>query len=490
MFLFLLISIFILFLCIQHFIVRRRRREKGNKDFSSKPFSSMPGPPSYPIIGTLPLYIYYKKYSLNRLHWNGRSKEYHWTVFNKEGKYPSRRSHTALAYYRSSRPQKYSTTGLLPTNGAEWRRVRTLLQKPANRTSISGLISSLNLVAEEFVEYMDRHFICVNKDDFLDHLNRVFLEMTGVVTFDTRLNSLQNPLQRILYSKTESSIPYRLIKAAEETNDKILETDNNLPTWKIWETKPFKMIRESQEYIEKISSQLIQDKKSQHMQEDCPRTLLDHWLSSTGLNDKDIMTGAAEFLLAGIHTSSYTFSFLLYHLANNIQAQERLRNECLELKSEFGEISREYLHRAVYAKACLKESLRLNPVSVGVGRILPEDTVLGGYLVPKGTLAVTQNQVICRFAEFFEQPNSFIPERWIEGEIMHKEVDPFISIPFGYGIRQCIGKNIAEISLQVLLMNMVSRFSWSWAGTKDLDTVSLLINKPDQPIRLKFKKID
>nr|QTW43643.1 CYP302A1 [Eurytemora affinis] len=464
MFLFLLISIFIILLCVQHFILRKHSKDEGNKDVRSKPFSSMPGPPSYPIIGTLPLYLYYKKYSLDRLHWNGRSKVHHWTVFYKEGKYPSRRSHTALAYYRSSRPQKYSTTGLLPTNGAEWRRVRTLLQKPANKASISGLISSLNLVAEEFVEYMDRHFECVNKDDFLDHLNRVFLEMTGVVTFDARLNSLQNPLQ-------PSSIPYRLIKAAEETNDKILETDNNLPTWRIWETKPFKMIRESQEYIEKISNQLIQDKKSQHMQEDCPRTLLDHWLSSTGLNDKDIMTGAAEFLLAGIHTSSYTFSFLLYHLANNIQAQERLRNECLELKSEFGEISREHLHRAVYAKACLKESLRLNPISVGVGRILPEDTV------------------ICRFEEYFEQANSFIPERWIEGEVMHKEVDPFISLPFGYGIRQCIGKNIAEISLQVLLMNMVSRFSWSWAGTKDLDTVSLLINKPDQPIRLKRSKM-
>ena len=79
-----------------------------------------------------------------------------------------------------------SDLGLLPTNGAEWRRVRTLLQKPANKASISGLISSLNLVAEEFVEYMDRHFECVNKDDFLDHLNRVFLEMTGVVTFDAR----------------------------------------------------------------------------------------------------------------------------------------------------------------------------------------------------------------------------------------------------------------------------------------------------------------
>ena len=40
-----------------------------------------------------------------------------------------------------------------------------------------------------------------------------------------------------------------------------------------------------------------------------------------------------------------------------------------------------------------RESLRLNPVSVGVGRILPQDTLLGGYMVPKGTVCVTQNQV-------------------------------------------------------------------------------------------------
>jgi ecdysteroid 25-hydroxylase CYP302A1 len=41
-----------------------------------------------------------------------------------------------------------------------------------------------------------------------------------------------------------------------------------------------------------------------------------------------------------------------------------------------------------------RESLRLNPVSVGVGRILPQDTLLGGYWVPKGTVCVTQNQVL------------------------------------------------------------------------------------------------
>ena len=46
-----------------------------------------------------------------------------------------------------------------------------------------------------------------------------------------------------------------------------------------------------------------------------------------------------------------------------------------------------------FGKLALKESLRLNPVSVGTGRILPVDGEFGGYEVPKGTVLVTQNQV-------------------------------------------------------------------------------------------------
>ena len=53
-------------------------------------------------------------------------------------------------------------------------------------------------------------------------------------------------------------------------------------------------------------------------------------------------------------------------ISNNetkIILKERLRNECLELKSEFGEISREHLHRAVYAKACLKVNSLKNRIT-------------------------------------------------------------------------------------------------------------------------------
>lgn len=50
------------------------------------------------------------------------------------------------------------------------------------------------------------------------------------------------------------------------------------------------------------------------------------------------------------------------------------------------------LERAVYAKAVVKEMFRMNPISVGVGRILPEECVFSGYRVPAGVNA--KNNII------------------------------------------------------------------------------------------------
>ena len=51
-------------------------------------------------------------------------------MYRAEGRQPSRRSHTALAHLKLSRPGQYNTPGLLPTNGPQWERVRRPLQHP------------------------------------------------------------------------------------------------------------------------------------------------------------------------------------------------------------------------------------------------------------------------------------------------------------------------------------------------------------------------
>lgn len=78
-------------------------------------------------------------------------------------------------------------------------------------------------------------------------------------------------------------------------------------------------------------------------------------------------------------------AFVLYHLGKNPKCQEKLRSECLTLLPDSNEaIETNILHKAYYAKAVLKETFRLNPVSIGIGRILQTDIVLSGYHVPKG----------------------------------------------------------------------------------------------------------
>lgn len=121
-------------------------------------------------------------------------------MYQVEGKYPSRRSHTALEFYRLNNPEFYNTGGLLPTcvctffnielflnwlffhgdcrNGPEWHRLRVPLQRPINVTeNIRLYVSAVDYVAGEFVEDLARS-ITQNRQspDFLDDLSRVFME--------------------------------------------------------------------------------------------------------------------------------------------------------------------------------------------------------------------------------------------------------------------------------------------------------------------------
>lgn len=65
-------------------------------------------------------------------------------------------------------------------------------------------------------------------------------------------------------------------------------------------------------------------------------------------------------------------------------------------------------------------------------------------------------------SEYFDEPNKFIPERWIKSNegcpMSRKRIHPFVSLPFGYGRRSCLGRRFAEIELQILLAKVKGRF--------------------------------
>jgi len=513
--------LFIFLIAVFFFIKGRKKAEdplfflvaKPRKTVSKKtnvaPFKSMPGPRSLPIIGTLYHYFWTKKYSFDRLHWNGQSKYKEFgpivreeiipgthlvwvfrpedirTMYESEGLYPSRRSHTALQHFRVSRPEKYNTAGLLPTNGPQWERIRRPLQKPLITAGAAAVfLSQMDEVALDFLDLVDVNLDEVQSTDFMGLLTKVFMEMTGATALDKRLGCLKMNLP-------EESMPTRLIKSALDTNSNILITDNGLPVWKWFETAPYRALRKGQEYIEQVASEILEQKlkEKQNFESLDPKemTLLERYIMSPDLDNKDIMTATSEFILAGADTSAYSSGFLFYHLATNPKVQEKLYLHVRNLLKGEGVISRAVLATADYAKAVLKESLRLNPVSVGVGRILAQDAELGGYSVPRGTVVVSQNQVVCRMEKYFDKPDHFIPERWIEGSPEYRKVDSYLVLPFGHGPRACIGKNIAENAILVLMIRFIKNYKISWEGG-DLDCISLLINKPDKALHFKITR--
>ncbi|CAH1104790.1 unnamed protein product [Psylliodes chrysocephalus] len=473
-------------------------------------FENIPGPTSLPAIGTLYQYFpFIGKYRFDELHYNGY-KKYNsfgslvreeivpgvnvvWlfdpndieTMFRHEGKYPQRRSHLALEKYRLDRPNVYNSGGLLPTNGPEWFRIRSVFQRGlSSPQAVKRFIHGSNDIIQEWLIMLDAMRKTPNLD-YLPELSRLFLELTGQNTLDIRFNSF-TVHERKKYSRSS-----QLMNAALLTNSCILKTDNGPQLWRKFDTPLYKKMKRSQEYMELVAIDLISLKMSLFMDKDnSSPSLVDSYLSSPEIDFKDIIGVVCDFLLAGIDTSTYTTSFLLYHVANNPSVQDRIYEESLKmLPVKDGDVTDDMLKEAYYIKAVLKESLRLRPVSVGVGRILQSDTQFSGYYIPAGTTIVSQNQISCKLEKYFAFPDKFLPERWLKNHALYKQPHPFLLLPFGHGPRSCIARRLAEQNMIILLLKLIRNYRIKWNGGQ-LDSKSLLINKPDGPILLEFIKRD
>lgn len=475
----------------------------------ARPFEDIPGPRSLPIIGTLYLYLpFIGKYSLNRLHHTGIKKLQEFgpivrerlvgnvtllllfdpqdieTMYSVEGRYPMRRSHTALEKYRLDRPHMYNSGGLLPTNGPVWWKLRSPAQKVLSRPK--SVLSRLPIASQVSREFVDLIATLRNPEtghvlDFLNLERQLFLELTMAATLDVRLGCISKSNTKSINQEAED-----LIKASHDSTSSIMGTDNGLQLWRKFNTPLYKQLTHGQDTIYRTAFKYVEAKdnelRSQPQEANETDSVLEHFLRTSGLDKKDIVSVVCDTLLAGIDTGAFTLSYALYNLATNPEKQEILAKEAQDLLQQSdGEVTQKVLMGAKYLKAVMKETYRLRPVSIGVGRIMSQDTIIRGYKIPKDTVVVTQNQVSCRLPEYFHDPDVFLPERWFTKDT----INPFLVLPFGHGPRACIGRRMAEQNLYTALLLLVAHYEIRWQGG-NLDCYSHLINEPDAPLDFIF----
>jgi len=404
------------------------------------------------------------------------------TVYQVEGKLPQRRSHLILSHFRNGKPHIYNSGGILTENGQKWWRLRSAYQKPLSRLrEVRGFLP----VADKIILNFLLNALPVGEliEDATDLIARLYLELIWQILFGEELGSFADD------QMSKESLPWRVIEAAETVNNHILTTDISEAVWKVFKTQKYKEVEKSLTFLEECSQSGIERVIARQSSSN-QKCVISDYLSLEGVDRKDLNGMVIDLLLGGVDTTSYTTGFLLYHLGTHPQVQKRLKDEVgLFLPSpDRSQVSREaFESQTQYARATLKEAFRLNPISVGTSRILPQDTVLSGYHVPKGTIVILQNMIACRQEKNFNRSMAFLPERWLKGDTEFAKSSPFLVLPFSHGVRTCIARRVAEQNLLLFLIRLSSLYSVEWCGG-EMGMLTPLINKPSQPLRITLKK--
>jgi cytochrome P450 len=127
-----------------------------------------------------------------------------------------------------------------------------------------------------------------------------------------------------------------------------------------------------------------------------------------------------------------------------------------------------------------KETMRLYPPAYAVGREAIEETEIGGYHVPKGTQLFAFQWVTHRDPRYFEEPDAFKPERWINGDTAPK----YAYFPFGGGPRQCIGNYFAMMEVVLLLATIGQRFRFKLDPDHTVEVLPVLSLRPKTGIKV------
>ncbi len=354
--------------------------------------------------------------------------------------------------------------GLSTTDKESWRWQRRLIQPAMHRDRI---LEYEQLVAETVESFVDGW-----SDGDVVEIDRAIERLT---------------MRILILSLFGAGLPERKIDEVSEAIRGLFENSVFVPTWV--PTPSNRRFNRSVEKINEVADELIERRREGSTAE--RSDLISHMVDAenadgNGMPDDIIRDNVRTFLLAGHDTVASSLTFLMDLLARHPEIQRNAARE-IETVVDGDSPDREERRQLEYTAATFQETLRLYPPLHSVTREPTEPVELGDYEVPAGSLVTVNAWVPHRDPRWWDDPETFDPDRWL-GET--RDRPEFAYFPFGGGPHVCLGRHYARMEALFILSGFLDRFEFRTQSSEPPDLRSAFTTQPSGSIELELRGRD
>jgi cytochrome P450 len=362
--------------------------------------------------------------------------------------------------------QRLLGQGLLISEGDFWRRQRRLAQPAFHRARINEYAATMVEIAQTHA----REWRSGEIRDMAHEMTATTLDIAVRTLFGTTLPGEAEQVGRAM----TFLMRYSLSRARSPVN---------VPA--SWPTPRNRRANREYEFLDSLVYRIISERQAQgnSVRHSDLLALLMSTMDEDGsqMTPRQLRDETMTLFLAGHETTALTLSWTWYLLSENLAAESRLHEE---LSGVLGGRAPEPadLERLPYLQAVVNEVLRLYPPAYVLARTSVAPSSFGGYDFPIGSTILVSQYVMHRDSRFYDDPDAFRPERWLDGLAARLPAGAYF--PFGDGPRRCIGQGFALLESALVIATIAQKFRFRLVPGHPVVPEPLVTLRPRHGIRM------
>ncbi len=358
--------------------------------------------------------------------------------------------------------------GLLTSDGEFWKRQRKLAQPAFHHQRIA----SYGGVMVDYARRMLDGWQTNSAIDINDEMIRLTLSIVARSLFDYEI------------ADDADTVGVALTDLLHTTNELSQSAIFGLPAW--IPTPRNRRVKRATRMLDEVVMGIIDERRKLNQDRGDLLSMLMAAEDEDGkpMTDRQLRDEAVTIVLAGHETTANALTWTWFLLAQHPEIEAKVHEEIDRVLGGRAPTMAD-LRQLSYAEMVIKEAMRLYPPIPGIARESLQETTLGSYFVPKGTIIFISLNVLHHDARTFDAPFEFRPERFSKEN--EKNIPKYAYLPFAAGPRVCIGNGFAMMEAVLVLATIAQRYQLRLVPGQQIEPQPVLTLRPSGPVMMQLE---